>query len=161
MLSERPALQVSINGATLLPLDDSPLDAIQDGPDTFHVLVDGVRYQAVILSADYPKKSFQVRVNGNVYAIRLADKYDQLIEQLGLAQQHSTLVKDIKAPMPGLVLDILVEPGQPIKQGDTLLILEAMKMENVLKAPSDAVIRELLVRKGEAVQKKQLLLSLE
>ena len=70
-------------------------------------------------------------------------------------------VNDIKAPMPGLILDINVKVGQEVKENDALLILEAMKMENVLTSPRDGVIKSISVNKGNAVEKNQLLIVFE
>ena len=70
-------------------------------------------------------------------------------------------VSDLKAPMPGLVLEVSVEGGQQVSKGDGLLILEAMKMENVIKSPTDGVIKSISVNKGETVEKNQLILNFE
>jgi biotin carboxyl carrier protein len=70
-------------------------------------------------------------------------------------------VSDLKAPMPGLVLQILVEPGQEIKKGDKILILEAMKMENAIKAPADAIVAQIHINPGTAVDKNQLLITFQ
>jgi len=70
-------------------------------------------------------------------------------------------VNDLKAPMPGLVLDVLVKEGQQIKKGENLLVLEAMKMENNLKALSDAVVKKVNVGKGARVEKNEILIELE
>ncbi len=69
-------------------------------------------------------------------------------------------VNDLKAPMPGLVLDILVSEGQTIQKGDSLLVLEAMKMENNLKAINDAVVKKINVSKGDKVEKNTVLIEL-
>jgi biotin carboxyl carrier protein len=63
--------------------------------------------------------------------------------------------------MPGLVLNILVEAGQEVSKGDALLILEAMKMENVIKASGDGKVRSVKVKKGDAVDKGLLLVEME
>jgi biotin carboxyl carrier protein len=63
--------------------------------------------------------------------------------------------------MPGLVLSINVKVGDTIQKGDTLMILEAMKMENVIKAPADAVVKKININKGQAVEKAQLLMEME
>jgi len=68
-------------------------------------------------------------------------------------------VNDIKAPMPGMVLNILVDEGQEVKKGDALIVLEAMKMENILKSPVDGVIKKIAINKGVAVEKNQLLIQ--
>jgi biotin carboxyl carrier protein len=70
-------------------------------------------------------------------------------------------MNNVKAPMPGLVVNILVEIGQEIKKGDSLVILEAMKMENVLKATGDAKVKSILISKGGAVTKGQIMIEFE
>ena len=74
---------------------------------------------------------------------------------------QSNVVKEIKAPMPGSILNILVEAGQEVKAGDQLLILEAMKMENVIKSPGDGVVAKIHVDEKQSVEKNQVLISFE
>lgn len=57
----------------------------------------------------------------------------------------------VLAPMPGIILSLTVSPGQTVKAGDTLLVLEAMKMENEIVAPSGGTVKQLLVQKGSTV----------
>jgi biotin carboxyl carrier protein len=64
-------------------------------------------------------------------------------------------VNELKAPMPGLVLRIVAQPGDEVKKGDALLVLESMKMENVLKAPGAGIVDKVLVTTGNAVEKGQ------
>ena len=75
-------------------------------------------------------------------------------------KSNNNKIKEIKAPMPGLVLDILVKEGTEIKKGDPVLILEAMKMENILKSPEDGSIKKIKVRKGKVVEKNDMLVSI-
>lgn len=63
--------------------------------------------------------------------------------------------------MPGLILDILVEEGQEVNEEDQLVILEAMKMENVITSPRNGVIKKIGVSKGDAVDKKQMLIEFQ
>ena len=86
------------------------------------------------------------------------DRYDILLEKMGINSSSQQKHSSLKAPMPGLVLDVRVEAGQEVKKGDTLLVLEAMKMENSLKSPHDGQILSVEVVKGKAVEKGQLLL---
>ena len=61
--------------------------------------------------------------------------------------------------MPGLIIDLKVKTGDTVKAGDSLLILEAMKMENMLKSPGDGVVKNVKVKKGDAVEKNQVLIE--
>ena len=137
------------------------LDIIPDGNGAFHVLNDSRAYRAEIVRADFANKSFVIKVNGNTYEIKLEDQYDQLIKQLGLGRKVQHKVDNIKSPMPGLVLSVSVEPGQAVEKGDALLILEAMKMENVIKSPGSGVVKTVKVQQGEAVEKGHLLIEME
>ena len=80
---------------------------------------------------------------------------------MGMDALAAKKVNDLKAPMPGLVLDIRVKVGDVVKKGEPLVVLEAMKMENILKATNDVVIKKIAVEKGNAVEKNQLLLLFE
>jgi len=98
-------------------------------------------------------------VNKTIYKIELKDKMDILLEKMGIDMSAVAAVNDLKAPMPGLVLDILVEEGQEIHKGDQLIVLEAMKMENVLKAEGDGIIKSIEVNQGTSVEKNQILIN--
>jgi acetyl/propionyl-CoA carboxylase alpha subunit len=132
---------------------------VKDG--SFHILMENRSYTVEVLKADHKKKSFLLRVNGNKYDLVVKDKYDELLKNLGMDVLATGKINEVKAPMPGLVLDVLVAEGAQIKQGDSLLVLEAMKMENVLKAPVDAIIKKINVNKKMAVEKNQVLITFE
>jgi biotin carboxyl carrier protein len=72
---------------------------------------------------------------------------------------NSKKVNEVKAPMPGLVLEIRVNVGDAVKKGDAILVLEAMKMENILKSPTDGTVSKINVKKGIAVEKNQVLIN--
>src|ERR1700752_1441928 len=133
---------------------DIAFDMIELGKTTFHVIKDNKSYTVEIVNHNVAEKSFQIKVNQTIYSLTVKDKYDELLHQLGLDKAMVTKVSNIKAPMPGLVLNILVEDGQEIKKGDALIVLEAMKMENILKSPTDGK-----VKKGVAVEKGQILIE--
>lgn len=138
-----------------------PLDIIAIDNHHFHILKNGQAFRAEVVATDFVNKLFTIKVNGNAYDIKLEDEYDQLIDKLGLAEFVAHKIKDIKAPMPGLVLAINVEVGQTVQRGDALLILEAMKMENVLKSPGDGVVKAIHTEKGKAVEKGFVLIEME
>jgi len=141
--------------------DDTKLDVVQEAPEQFHLLEQGIAYRIDVQSNNQEKRQFQIAVNGTSFAVHIADEYEQLIKAMGLNNSQQQKQNSVKAPMPGLVLEIQVSPGQVVAKGDTLLILEAMKMENVLKAAADGVVKSIHVQKGAAVEKGALLLELE
>jgi acetyl/propionyl-CoA carboxylase alpha subunit len=106
-------------------------------------------------------KTYKVQIENRTYTITLKDQLDIMVDKLGLSAKATIKLSEIKAPMPGLVIDVLVKPGQTISKGDSLLILEAMKMENVIKSNGEGVIDEILVQKGNPVDKNQLLIKLK
>ena len=127
----------------------------------FHVLRNNVSYRIEILKADYETKEFEVRINGNIHKLKAKDKMDLLLESLGMENAASAKIIDLKAPMPGLVLDVLIEEGATTEKGTPLMILEAMKMENVLKATGEAKIKNIPVKKGQNVEKGTILIEFE
>lgn len=136
-------------------------DMLEIKENSFHILQNHKSYKAEIVKADLETKIVTVKVNGNTYDVEVKDKMDLLLEKMGMSNQASKKIKDIKAPMPGLVLEIKVAIGDEIKKGESILILEAMKMENSLKSPGDGIIKSIEIKKGEAVEKNQVLLVLE
>ena len=133
-------------------------DVIEVKNGSFHVIKDNRSYNVEVINADPSEKSFLVSVNGNKYQLNVKDKFDELLKSLGFDELNSKKVNEIKAPMPGLVLDIRVSEGDTVKKGDPILVLEAMKMENIIKSPTDGIIKKINVNKGFAVEKNQVLI---
>lgn len=136
-------------------------DIIQSDKQHYHIIQNGQSFNAIIDSADFENKSFLIKINGREYQVNLNDRFDQLVSEMGLGVVSGSKLKDVKAPMPGLVLDVSVNPGQEIKKGDKLLILEAMKMENVIKSDGEGTVKAIHIDKGTAVDKGQLLIEME
>lgn len=113
------------------------------------------------LEVNEETKTVTLLYNGQKYQVKLIEPLDDLLKSMGLENALTPKVSDLKAPMPGLVLQILVEPGQEIKKGDKILILEAMKMENAIKAPADAIVAQIHINPGTAVDKNQLLITFQ
>ena len=139
--------------------DSFDWDVIQTKKNNYSIIKDNKSYNVEVLSVKPLEKSFLIKVDGIKYSLNAKDKYDELLHKLGMDNLVSKKVADLKAPMPGLVLEISVEVGQNVAKGDTLLILEAMKMENVIKSPTDGVIKSIAVVKTDTVEKNQLILN--
>lgn len=126
-----------------------------------HWLINNCSYRVQVESADRLDKKYVIRVNGKIFNVVLKEPLDDLLHEMGMDNLASLKINDLKAPMPGLVVDILVKEGQHIKKGDTVIVLEAMKMENSLKAAADATIKKVVAVKGAAVEKNEVLVLME
>ncbi len=137
------------------------VDIVRDGDGHFHLLENGKAYRAEVIHANEIDKSYKIKVNGTTFDVQLKDHYDRLVDQMGLSALSNQKANDVKAPMPGLVLEVIAKEGDTVAKGDAVLILEAMKMENVLKAPGDGTIASIEVEQGTAVDKGQLLIKID
>jgi biotin carboxyl carrier protein len=125
----------------------------------FHILHNNRSYRAEVVKADHKTKSFLIKINGSIYPVELKDRFDLLLEKMGMNSGSSGKVNNIKAPMPGLIIELKVKSGDVVKPGDVLLILEAMKMENIIKSPGEGVVKTVKIKKGESVEKNQVLIE--
>jgi len=137
------------------------LDAIQKSGSQQHILHENQSIDAEVTAADFINKTYTIKINSNSYTIKIGTPLEELIQKMGLSLGETVAINDIKAPMPGLILDILVKAGDKVKAGEYLMVLEAMKMENTLTAPRDGIVKEISVEKGKTVDKGQLLLEME
>jgi biotin carboxyl carrier protein len=137
------------------------LDLINKSPTEFNCIKDYRSVNATLLSSDATNKNLQIEVDGETFDIAIKDNLDQMLDKMGLGITAGKQVKEIKAPMPGLVLEIAVTDGQEVKEGDKILILEAMKMENSILIHANAKIKRVAVTAGQAVEKGQVLVELE
>jgi len=136
-------------------------DLITAGADEISIIQDHKSYTVKCISRDIENKTYQVEIDGQRITVAIEDEYDQLIDKLGFSREEIKVIKDVKAPMPGLLLDLLVKPGDEVEVGSPLLILEAMKMENLIKAQGIGVVKTILVSKSTPVEKGQILIEME
>ncbi|MCE2790042.1 MAG: acetyl-CoA carboxylase biotin carboxyl carrier protein subunit [Saprospiraceae bacterium] len=127
----------------------------------FRIRMNDRHYSASVLSFDGEKKLAIINIGGSVYHVRLVEPLDRLIDEMGFLRAAKHSVKEIRSPMPGLVVEIFVIPGQLVAEGDRLFSLEAMKMENIVKSPGEGVVQDVFVKKGAAVDKGQLIIMFE
>lgn len=145
----------TVNGKALNP------DWICIAPDKYHAIINNQSLVVELLEVVEPNKQITVLVNGEKYEVSIENEYDALLKTLGLDKLNTSKVNQLKAPMPGMVLKINVSEGQAVKKGDSLLLLEAMKMENVIKAAGDAVVKKILITEKNTVDKGQVIMEFE
>ena len=129
------------------------------GNRKIHLIQGSRSLEAELLAVDLETKTLQIRLGHKTTTILLKDRFDLLLEKMGMNAAGSGSLKEIKAPMPGLILDLKVAPGDVVKKGDVVLILEAMKVENSIKSPGDGVVKEVKVSLKQSVEKNQVLIQ--
>jgi biotin carboxyl carrier protein len=163
MSETKKPFQVKV-GEFVFSFDDAALaaaDMVQKSPTEFNLLYNNRSVNARLLEADSTGKHQQIEVEGETFSLEIRDELDQMLDQMGFSSVSTKRVKDIKAPMPGLVLQVAVTEGQEVKEGERIVILEAMKMENSILIHADGKIKRVAVRAGQAVDKGQVLVELE
>tara|TARA_B110001469_G_scaffold88704_1_gene84176 strand:+ start:174 stop:674 length:501 start_codon:yes stop_codon:yes gene_type:complete len=145
----------------LLNGDFYSLDIEKVDAQTWHILKDNMSYYVQWIERNDEAKTYTLKINGSLIILEAKNEFDILLEKMGMANVGSAKVSKLKAPMPGKVLDVLVTVGQEVVKGDGLVILEAMKMENVLKADDVGVVKSVNVSIGEAVEKNNVLIEFE
>ncbi len=162
--------KVTVNKITVVEVENTDQGITLDGKSFdwdivnitdgyFHIIQNKKSYKAEVVKADKTTKTFTFKINNNIHTVEVKDKFDLLLEKLGMNTAASGKLNTVKAPMPGLIIELKVAVGDSVKAGDQLLILEAMKMENILKSSGDGVVKSLKVKKGDIVEKNQVLIE--
>jgi biotin carboxyl carrier protein len=122
--------------------------------------IDNRLYSVQVLSWSEDGQTLHARINGKNARITLKNETEQLLEKLGIGSGSAAGSGKIKAPMPGLIVKILVKPGDLVEKGQVLLNFEAMKMENQLKSAVAGEVKEVKVVQGDKVDKGQVLVEI-
>ncbi|MEL6674045.1 MAG: biotin/lipoyl-containing protein [Bacteroidota bacterium] len=129
------------------------------GPKLWSFELAGKAYRVFLEGMDVDKKILHLKINGKPTSVQLRDRADRLISALGMEDVMTKKISEVRAPMPGLIHSVMVASGQEVAQGDPLLILEAMKMENVIKSPADGQVSNIHIQPSDSVEKNALLIS--
>jgi biotin carboxyl carrier protein len=131
------------------------------GTNLYSLIVDNTSHEVVLDPDDNAHTTYGVMTGGLRYIVKVQDERSRRLALVDRSLRPPDGELLIKAPIPGLVVKAPVQPGQEVAEGDTLVILEAMKMENELRAPRAGVIHEVKATPGMQVQLGQTLLSLK
>jgi len=151
-------LRFEWDGNTLFR-DGEPVNATirRVGERRFSVLVDG---RSISLSLEERSNgTMRLRTRAGTRSLVVRDRRALVLRELGMENGRRSRAAELHAPMPGLIVQVLVEPGDRVRSGDGVVVLEAMKMENELAASEDATVAAVHVRAGTAVGKGQLLVE--
>ena len=141
--------------------DLSRLNIVKNSPIEYNLIKDNRSVNVRLLDSDQAGKTLRVEVDGEAFEVEIKDDLDQMLDKMGFGAASVKQIKEIKAPMPGLVLEINVAAGDEVVEGQKILILEAMKMENSILIHTNAKIKNVVVSAGQAVDKGQVLVELE
>ncbi len=156
--------QLQVNDAHDFELnveDVASLDILYLDNAKAHFIHSNKSYNIQVLSEDFSSRTYKIQINNKTYEISIERPLDALIKELGLSLGSSVAANSISAPMPGIILDVLVAEGDEVAKGTPLCVLEAMKMENSLTSPQDGIIKTVTITKGETVEKGKLLIEFE
>ena len=145
----------------LSPNNIKGIDLIKVGEHNYHILDKNKSSKLKVVHSDFYKKEYTISLNSKIYHLKISDTLDLMIEKMGYSLNSSKKLNEIHAPMPGIIIGVEIKQGDVVKEGDTILILEAMKMENSIKSPKDGVVKSVLIQIGDAVEKGKLLIELE
>lgn len=165
-------MQITVNGQRAIEMNKSNQEWLMNGiavnadiqwqaNGQASILLDNKSYTAQIEKLDKENKELVLKIDGQRYTLNIKEDIDILLDKMGINLSALQKAAPLKAPMPGMILKVLVEPGQQVNKGDALLILEAMKMENVLKASGTATIKSIKVEEKTAVEKGAVLIEME
>jgi biotin carboxyl carrier protein len=163
MPDRKASFRVQVNDFTFT-FDQQEIDTcdfIRLSPTTFNLIREFRSVNATLLESDPTAKNLAIEIDGETFQVTIKDELDQKLDNMGYSNLSTKHVKEIKAPMPGLVVSVSVQEGQEVKEGERVLILEAMKMENSILLHADGRIRKVNVAAGQAVDKGQVLVELE
>lgn len=163
MIDTETIYKVKVNGIEFLISQEeiNNSDLIKKSIQSYNLIKEHRSINSKIVGEDIAAKKISIEIESEIFEVLIQDELDQMLDQMGFGQVSNKQIKEIKAPMPGLVLEINVTVGQELKEGDKVLILSAMKMENSILIHADATIKRIAVTPGEAVEKGQILVELE
>ena len=137
------------------------IEIVQRDEETLWIVTPNKVHTLRCLNIDRATKEVTLLHQGQKHTLKISEPIDEILASMGLEDALTPKIDFVKAPMPGLVLDVKVQPGDTIKKGETLLILEAMKMENAIKSPIDAVVKSIEVKSQQAVDKNAVLVHFQ
>ncbi|WP_069130898.1 acetyl-CoA carboxylase biotin carboxyl carrier protein subunit [Rhodohalobacter halophilus] len=130
-------------------------------PNTGRLLIRFGTKLHIIDNIKVDKQTVSFSFDGKYVETTVKDEQELLLEKLGFSTDELASAGLLEAPMPGKILELLVKEGDEVEEGEPVVILEAMKMENELKAPTSGVVASVSVSENDSVEKSQTILEIE
>ncbi|MCC5928419.1 MAG: acetyl-CoA carboxylase biotin carboxyl carrier protein subunit [Cyclobacteriaceae bacterium] len=135
-------------------------DIIHISKNRYHIIMEGKGYTAEVRPLNERSDKLEIEINGKIYSVKFKSDLDLLTEKLGMqTTSDQTEEKEVLSPMPGMIVQIQAKEGDEVKEGSPLLVLKAMKMENIIKSPRSGKITKILAKEGSSVEKNQPLIE--
>ncbi len=153
---EQYEIEIDKDGGILVNGEARDFNFLNLGGSLYSVITQNKSLEVVIDDED---NKIEVMMNGRLYETQVLDE-----RALLMAQRRGGLgggSGEVHAPMPGLIVKVVVEDGQTVTQGQTLVILESMKMQNELKSPTDGTVKAIHIEASQSVNKNDLLIEIE
>jgi biotin carboxyl carrier protein len=128
-----------------------------DQQHVYSLLLDNASYEALIQERE---GEYWVFLRGYLFTVQVEDERERRLREASGGRPGPAGEVTVKAPMPGLIVAVPVQEGQPVRKGEKLVLLESMKMQNEIRAPRDGVVKAVRVRPGQSVEQNQILVVL-
>lgn len=153
----RYEIEIQKDGTLLVNGEQREVDFLTLSPSLYSIIMDNQAYEVVI---DEQDGMTDVQLRGHLYQTQVLDERAQLLalRRGGLDTDSGEI--SMKSPMPGLIVLISVTEGQEVKAGQTIVVLESMKMQNELKTPRDGIVQRIHVSTGQSVEQNKLLITI-
>lgn len=150
-------VEIDKNGQLLIDGAPREVDFLHLGDSLYSIIIENQSYETVI---EEDEATYEVLMRGHRYPVQVMDERAQLLASRrgGLAAETGEI--SIKAPMPGLIVALPVSEGETVVAGQTVAILESMKMQNELKTPREGTVQRVSVTTGQSVEQNKLLITI-
>jgi biotin carboxyl carrier protein len=150
-------IEINRDGEVIVDGERIPIDLRAIDEVTYSLLLENRSYEAL---AEIDGSDLSVLLHGHLFNAQVLDERARRLTQAGSSSAAHTGEVTIKSPMPGLIVAVPVSEGQTVKKGQTVVVLESMKMENELKAPRDGIVASIKVVSRQSVEQHQPLVIL-
>jgi biotin carboxyl carrier protein len=151
-------IEIDADGSLRVNGEPRTVDFLALDEALYSILMENQSHEIVI--EDRGGGDYDLRLRGRQYSGQVLDERAQLMLTQRGAMGQQTGELNIKSPMPGLVVALKVEEGQQVSAGQTVVILESMKMQNELKTPRAGVVQRIAVQPGQSVEQNRVLITI-